>query len=196
MAERPGSDPAADDPPSPRPARDQLFLEAVLDATMDGACRLLPDGTIRDWNRGAERILGWSSEEVDGVHFTAIFTEEVRPTLEWFLDIVASGDHIDRFELAATRKGGMPTPVAMSLRPLVDSAGIRGAAVILHDLVGLREWQAGDRLSAIEQWGLDEEGAMRNEFRHGLATIASGESKSGAAAFAQGAGRHGDGRTS
>ncbi len=53
-----------------------------------------------------------------------------------------------------------------------------------------------DRLSAIEQWGLDEEGAMRNEFRHGLATIASGESKSGAAAFAQGAGRHGDGRTS
>ncbi|MBB6093037.1 enoyl-CoA hydratase [Povalibacter uvarum] len=48
-----------------------------------------------------------------------------------------------------------------------------------------------DRRSAIEQWGLDEEGAMRNELRHGLATIESGESRSGAAAFAAGAGRHG-----
>jgi enoyl-CoA hydratase len=53
-----------------------------------------------------------------------------------------------------------------------------------------------DRRSAIEQWGLDEEGAMRNELRHGLATIESGESRSGAAAFAAGAGRHGGERTS
>jgi enoyl-CoA hydratase len=48
-----------------------------------------------------------------------------------------------------------------------------------------------DRLSAIEQWGLDEDAAMRNELRRGLATIASGESLDGASAFAQGAGRHG-----
>ncbi len=48
-----------------------------------------------------------------------------------------------------------------------------------------------DRLSAIEQWALDEEGAMRNEMRHGLATLDSGESQAGAAAFVEGAGRHG-----
>ncbi|MET0658902.1 MAG: crotonase/enoyl-CoA hydratase family protein [Steroidobacteraceae bacterium] len=51
-----------------------------------------------------------------------------------------------------------------------------------------------DRLSAIEQWALDEAGAMRNEMRHGLATIESGESQAGAAAFAQGSGRHGSER--
>lgn len=51
-----------------------------------------------------------------------------------------------------------------------------------------------DRLSAIEQWGLDEAAAMRNELRRGLETIASGESLAGAAAFAQGAGRHGSRR--
>lgn len=48
-----------------------------------------------------------------------------------------------------------------------------------------------DRLSAIEQWGLEEEVAMRNEFRRGLDTLASGESLQGAAAFTSGAGRHG-----
>jgi enoyl-CoA hydratase len=48
-----------------------------------------------------------------------------------------------------------------------------------------------DRLSAIEQWGMDETSAMQNEIRRGLDTLASGESLAGAGAFARGAGRHG-----
>ena len=48
-----------------------------------------------------------------------------------------------------------------------------------------------DRLSAIEQWELGDDEAQRNEFRHGQATIGSGESRSGAQRFASGAGRHG-----
>jgi len=48
-----------------------------------------------------------------------------------------------------------------------------------------------DRLSAIEQWGLSEEEALANEYRHGAATIASGETAEGAGDFAGGAGRGG-----
>jgi enoyl-CoA hydratase len=48
-----------------------------------------------------------------------------------------------------------------------------------------------DRLSAIEQWDQDEDSAMRNELRRGLATLGSGEAAAGAADFTQGAGRHG-----
>lgn len=49
-----------------------------------------------------------------------------------------------------------------------------------------------DRLSAIEQWDLAEPQALVNEVRHGLATIASGETAAGAARFSTGAGRHGE----
>jgi enoyl-CoA hydratase len=49
----------------------------------------------------------------------------------------------------------------------------------------------GDRRSALEQWGLSEDAAMRNEFAIGLETIASGETVSGAQRFSDGAGRHG-----
>jgi enoyl-CoA hydratase len=49
-----------------------------------------------------------------------------------------------------------------------------------------------DRSSVYEQFGLDATAAMANEFRHGLATLASGESLSGAARFAAGKGRGGD----
>ena len=49
-----------------------------------------------------------------------------------------------------------------------------------------------DRLSAIEQWGLDEKTAIENELRHGRMTNASGEGKGGAARFSRGEGRHGN----
>jgi len=48
-----------------------------------------------------------------------------------------------------------------------------------------------DRLSAIEQWELGWEHAVLNEFRLGLATVATGETEAGARRFAAGAGRHG-----
>jgi len=48
-----------------------------------------------------------------------------------------------------------------------------------------------DRLSALEQWSLDWEGALLNETRLGLEVIRSGETAEGAGRFARGAGRHG-----
>ena len=48
-----------------------------------------------------------------------------------------------------------------------------------------------DRLSSYEQWTLDLAAALRNETRRGLEVVASGETGSGAARFASGAGRHG-----
>ncbi|WP_315835297.1 crotonase/enoyl-CoA hydratase family protein [Bradyrhizobium prioriisuperbiae] len=48
-----------------------------------------------------------------------------------------------------------------------------------------------DRMSAIEQWELGWEQATLNEFRLGIATVATGETEDGARRFAAGAGRHG-----
>jgi enoyl-CoA hydratase len=54
--------------------------------------------------------------------------------------------------------------------------------------------QAGmrnDRLSALEQWGLNEDQAIANEMRRGQETLASGEAVAGAKRFSGGAGRKG-----
>ena len=48
-----------------------------------------------------------------------------------------------------------------------------------------------DRMSAIEQWELGWQQATLNEFRLGIATVATGETEDGARRFAAGAGRHG-----
>jgi enoyl-CoA hydratase len=48
-----------------------------------------------------------------------------------------------------------------------------------------------DRMSAYEGWRLALEDALKNEYRHGIATIQSGETRAGAERFATGVGRHG-----
>jgi enoyl-CoA hydratase len=48
-----------------------------------------------------------------------------------------------------------------------------------------------DRLSVLQQWDLDEDGAIENEVRGGLRVIEIGESLKGAASFVSGMGRHG-----
>ena len=49
-----------------------------------------------------------------------------------------------------------------------------------------------DRLSLLEQEGLDEAAALANEFRHGRTSLVT-DALPGAARFAAGAGRHGEG---
>lgn len=49
-----------------------------------------------------------------------------------------------------------------------------------------------DRMSAYEQWSMDLDEALLNEYRRGIETINSGETREGAARFAAGAGRHGE----
>ncbi len=65
------------------------------------------------------------------------------------------------------------------------------AEVLAHQLAALpQECLRGDRLSVLEQHGLDEDAALANELRHGRASLAAG-ALAGAARFAAGAGRHG-----
>ena len=49
-----------------------------------------------------------------------------------------------------------------------------------------------DRSSSYEQWSMTVEQALANEFRHGMAVVQSGETVSGATAFAKGKGRGGE----
>lgn len=76
---------------------------------------------------------------------------------------------------------------------LVDSGQARSAALELANEIAalpqvcLRE----DRLSSYEQWDLDLDAAMLNEYQRGITSLRSGEAVEGAQRFSSGAGRHG-----
>ena len=73
-----------------------------------------------------------------------------------------------------------------------DGAALARAAALARTLCGFPQTGLrNDRLSAIEQWELSGDEAIRNEVERGLETIASGETDEGSARFRDGAGRHG-----
>jgi len=76
---------------------------------------------------------------------------------------------------------------------LVPTGAARAAAIALaHELARFpQRCLRSDRTSSYEQWSLSLPDALGNEYRHGIATIQSGETLTGASRFAKGAGRHG-----
>jgi enoyl-CoA hydratase len=96
--------------------------------------------------------------------------------------------------LLTGRTVGAAEALAMGLvNRVVPDGSARAAAVSLAaELAALPQTcLRHDRLSAIEQWDLPEPEATANEFRHGLATLGSGETATGAERFAAGQGRSG-----
>jgi enoyl-CoA hydratase len=75
-------------------------------------------------------------------------------------------------------------------RVVPDGTAVAEALALAAQISGFPQAALrGDRLSMIEQWGLDDAGAQANEVRHGVRALRQGVE--GAGRFAAGAGRHG-----
>jgi enoyl-CoA hydratase len=99
------------------------------------------------------------------------------------MDLLLTGRAVDAAEALA---------MGLVNRVVPDGSARAAAVSLAAELAALPQTGLrNDRLSAIEQWDLREPEAVANELRHGLATLESGESASGAERFAAGQGRGG-----
>jgi len=100
------------------------------------------------------------------------------------MDLILTGRGVDGDEALA---------MGLVNRTTEPGGALDGALELARQIAGFPQiCLRHDRLSAIEQWDLGEPQALVNEVRHGLATIASGETLEGAARFTSGVGRHGE----
>jgi enoyl-CoA hydratase len=99
------------------------------------------------------------------------------------IDLILTGRGID---------GAEAERIGLVNRVVEPGQALAAAIDLARELAALPQvCMRNDRLSALEQWDLDEDAAMRNEAARGRATIESGETRDGASRFAAGAGRHG-----
>jgi PAS domain S-box-containing protein len=110
-------------------------LATIIDSSDDAIIAKDLNGIITSWNKGAERIYGYTPDEIVGKHISVLAPSDRHDEIPEILRRIAQGERIEHFESARVTKDGRPLDVSISVSPLGDTKGdIVGASVIARDI--------------------------------------------------------------
>jgi PAS domain S-box-containing protein len=128
--------------------RFRLVVEGVRDY---GIFALTPSGEVATWNTGAERIKGWSAEEIVGQHFRRFYPEETRSSLPDEMLARATEHGAAENEGWRTRKDGSRFWANVVITALRDEDGVlRGFAKVTRDITERKQSEEALRIAREE----------------------------------------------
>jgi PAS domain S-box-containing protein len=118
-------------------------LAAVVESSDDAIISKSLQGIIQTWNRGAERIFGYTASEVIGKPITILIPPERQDEEPQILARLRRGERVDHFETIRVRKDGTLLNISLSISPIKNSAGeIIGASKIARDITPQKRLEA------------------------------------------------------
>jgi len=110
-------------------------LSAIVESSDDAIMGKTLDGIITNWNEGAEKVYGYTADEVVGRPVSILIPPDLINELPSILNRLRTGESINHYETVRLRKDGQRINVSLTLSPIRDSAGnIVGAATIARDI--------------------------------------------------------------
>ena len=110
-------------------------LASIIDSSEDAIIGKGLDGIVTSWNKGAERIYGYTPEEVVGKHISILAPSDRPDEIPGILRKIARGENIEHYESARITKDGRQLDVSISVSPLRDAKGnVIGASAIARDI--------------------------------------------------------------
>ena len=114
-------------------------LAAIVESSDDAIIGKTLDGTIMTWNRGAERIYGYTAEEVIGRSVTILIPVDHPDELPGVMEQLRRGEEIEPYETTRVRKGGGRIVVSLRHSAIRDASGaLVGASTIARDVSQLK----------------------------------------------------------
>jgi PAS domain S-box-containing protein len=114
-------------------------LAALVKSSTDAVFSKDLEGTIRTWSRGAERLYGYSRDEVVGRSVALLVPEDRANELATIMSRIRAGEPIEQLETERVCKDGQRVAVAVTISPVRDSAGkVVSASVIERDIINRR----------------------------------------------------------
>ncbi len=115
-------------------------MAAIVENSDDAIVAKNLNGIITGWNRSAERIFGYTEQEVLGKPIAIIIPPNLQDEEVQILRRLRAGERIDHFETVRVAKGGRQVLVSLSISPIRDSSGkIVGASKTARDITKLRQ---------------------------------------------------------
>lgn len=110
-------------------------LAAIIESSDDAIISKSLEGIITSWNRGAERLFGYSAQEAIGQSMLMLFPPELVAEEADILAHIRRGEGVDHFDTVRVTKSGKRIDVSVTLSPILDQAGrIIGASKIARDI--------------------------------------------------------------
>jgi PAS domain S-box-containing protein len=111
------------------------WLAAVVESSDDAIISKTPEGIITSWNRGAEKIFGYTAAECIGKSMLMLFPPERVGEEPALLARIKLGERVDHFETVRITKSGKLIDVSVTLSPIRNNRGeIIGASKIARDI--------------------------------------------------------------
>ena len=144
-------------------------LAAIVQTCEDAIIGKNPAGTITSWNRGAEKIYGYTAEEAIGRHINLLAPPERHAEVEEILEKISRGESVDHLQTTRLHKSGKLLDVSLTVSAIFDSAGnLTGSSVVARDITpmvmaekALRDSESQYRLlfesSPLPMWVFDRD---------------------------------------
>jgi len=110
-------------------------MAAVVESSEDAIVVKNLQSTVLSWNRGAERLFGYTAMEIVGKSITTIIPKERSGEEGIILGRILRGERIEHFETVRRRKDGSLVDISLSVSPVRNERGeIVGASKIARDI--------------------------------------------------------------
>ncbi len=110
-------------------------LSSLLEDSDEAIIGVTNDGLIVSWNSSAERIFGYSNEEINGCSYSLLIPPYQPDDFPLLLERVKLGEKIDHYETIGLTSAGNQVFLSMKMSPVCDSEGnIIGASIIERDV--------------------------------------------------------------
>ena len=114
-------------------------LAAIVESSDDAIISKDLVGTIETWNLGAERMYGYSAEEVVGRSISLLVPPHLPDEVQGILDRVRSGEDVEQFETKRMRKDEVVLDVVLKISAIRGLNGkIVGTSTIARDVSRLK----------------------------------------------------------
>jgi PAS domain S-box-containing protein len=110
-------------------------LASIIDSSDDAIVSKDLNGVILTWNKGAERIFGYSPAEVIGKPITILIPPNLQDEEPRILEHIRNDERIDHYETKRRHKDGQLLDISLTVSPVKDANGrIVGASKIARDI--------------------------------------------------------------
>lgn len=130
----------------PRPDINGARFAAIIESSSDAIISKSLDGIVESWNPAAEKLFGWSAEEMIGQSIRRIIPKDKSDEEEYILARIRAGEGVPKFATERLTKIGERVPIAVTVSPVRDASGdVIGASKIANDLRELEKLAEGLR---------------------------------------------------